>query len=164
MAKKCPKCNADNPKTATFCADCGTQLPSLEDIEVTETIETEEKNYDQAIDLFEQAYSMLPAQSDFDDLHAFFIFPLGSAYYRSGNLDKAKEEFERITEMTTGRMRDGDLYAKSFYMLGKIHEQQGNTAQAIEHYEKFLTLWKNADPGISEVEDAKKRVTGLKGE
>jgi cytochrome c-type biogenesis protein CcmH/NrfG len=54
------------------------------------------------------------------------------------------------------------MYAKSFYMLVKIHEQQGDTAKAIEHYEKFLDLWKNADPGIVEVEDAQKRMAGLK--
>jgi len=47
-------------------------------------------------------------------------------------------------------------------MLGKINEELGNTAKAIEHYEKFLDLWKDADPGIAEVEDAKKRVAGLK--
>ena len=46
-------------------------------------------------------------------------------------------------------------------MLGKIHEQQGNTAKAIKHYEKFLSLWKDADPGIAEVEDARKRLASL---
>jgi len=29
---------------------------------------------------------------------------------------------------------------------------------------KFLSLWKDADPGISEVEEAKKRVAGLKAQ
>jgi hypothetical protein len=37
-------------------------------------------------------------------------------------------------------------------------------SRAVEHYKKFLTLWKDADPGITEVEDAKKRVAGLRGE
>jgi serine/threonine protein kinase/Flp pilus assembly protein TadD len=36
---KCPKCNADNPDSSRFCADCGTQLSSIEDVKVTETME-----------------------------------------------------------------------------------------------------------------------------
>jgi len=39
---------------------------------------------------------------------------------------------------------------------------QFREAKAIEHYEKFLDLWKDADPGIAEVEDAKKRLAGLR--
>ncbi|NIM58914.1 MAG: hypothetical protein GTO16_08235 [Candidatus Aminicenantes bacterium] len=46
-------------------------------------------------------------------------------------------------------------------MLGKIYQENGLTEKAIEHYEKFLNLWKDADPGIPEVEDAKKRLAGL---
>jgi DNA-binding SARP family transcriptional activator len=49
-------------------------------------------------------------------------------------------------------------------MLSKIYEQMGEKAKAIEHYEKFLNLWKDADPGIAEREDVRKRLAGLKGE
>jgi len=49
-------------------------------------------------------------------------------------------------------------------MLGKICEQKGWEGKAIENYEKFLDLWKDADLGIPEVEDAKKRLAGLKSQ
>ncbi len=68
----------------------------------------------------------------------------------------------RISSLATGRIYYGDIYSKSFYMLGKIHEQQGDTAKAIEHYQKFPTLWKDADPGLPEVADARERVAGMK--
>jgi len=39
---KCPKCQADNPETKPFCADCGTPLPSPKEHRplVTETLQT----------------------------------------------------------------------------------------------------------------------------
>ena len=37
-------------------------------------------------------------------------------------------------------------------------EQRRRDGKAIEHYEKFLDPWKDADPGIAEVEDAMERV------
>ena len=40
--------------------------------------------------------------------------------------------------------------------------QKGYLPEAIEHYEKFIDLWKDANPGIAEVEDTKQRLAGLK--
>jgi len=34
--------------------------------------------------------------------------------------------------------------------------------KAIEYYKKFLDLWKDANPGITKVEEARERVAGLK--
>ena len=46
-------------------------------------------------------------------------------------------------------------------MLYDILQKKFNESTAIEHYEKFLSLWKDADPGIAEVEDARKRLEEL---
>ncbi len=40
MGVKCPKCQHENPDNLSFCGKCGTQLPSPEKVEVTETLET----------------------------------------------------------------------------------------------------------------------------
>jgi tetratricopeptide (TPR) repeat protein len=127
-------------------------------------IELKRENYSGAIELFKKAMSLLSFQSYPSQGQALFIDSLALAYYKSGDLERAREEYERITKLTTGRLFYGDIYAKSFYMLGKIYEQKGDKGKAIEHYEKFLDLWKDADHGIPEVEDAKKRLAGLKSQ
>ena len=126
--------------------------------------ELEKENYSKAIKYFKKAYSLVPAQSSLIENHVVFIYDLGLAYFKSGDLDKAQEEYERILAMTTGRLFFGDIYAKSFYMLAMIYEEQGNKTKSIEHYEKFLSLWMDADPGIPEVEDARRRMAGLKSQ
>jgi len=37
----------------------------------------------------------------------------------------------------------------------------GDKARAEENYNKFIALWFNADSNISEVRDAKRRLSGL---
>jgi tetratricopeptide (TPR) repeat protein/tRNA A-37 threonylcarbamoyl transferase component Bud32 len=114
-----------------------------------------------AIEHFNNAISLLPFQSAIYDHHVFFMGPLALAYYRSGDLDEAREEYKKITSLTTGRTIAGNIYAHSFYMLGKIYEEQDDKVKATENYERFLDLWKDADPGFPEVDDARKRLAGL---
>ncbi|NIM90161.1 MAG: protein kinase [Candidatus Aminicenantes bacterium] len=126
-------------------------------------IELEREDFSKAIENFKKAILLMPGESDPTiDEEALFIEPLALAYYKAGDLVKAQEECLKITQLTSGRLFFGGIYAKSFLMLGKIFEQKGWKGKAIEHYEKFLSLWKEADPGIPEVDDAKNRLAALK--
>lgn len=125
-------------------------------------IELKKENFSKATEYIKKGYSLMPEENDWIQNHALFLYPLGSAYFKSGNLDEAQQAYEKLVSMSTGRAWWGDLYARSFYMLGKIHEKQGSKSKAKEHYERFLDLWKDADPGIPEVEDARGRLAGLK--
>jgi tetratricopeptide (TPR) repeat protein len=124
-------------------------------------IELERANLSEAVKLLQEALSLLPAQSVASSDQALYIYPLANAYYANRDLDRAREEFTKITLLTLGREDYGDLYAKSFYMLGKIYDEQGNNLKAKEFYIKFLDLWKDADPGMPEVEDTKKKLAGI---
>jgi hypothetical protein len=42
------------------------------------------------------------------------------------------------------------------------NKQKDQEGKANYNYEKFLFLWKNANPGINEVEDARKILAGLR--
>jgi len=137
---------------------------------LTGLIESHNGNMTDALEYFEDALGLSPYPYEFDlefeyrlDM-APYLDSMAMVYVKVGDLDKAVEQFEKIQYLTLGRLFYGDIYAKSYYMLGKIFEQKGWQGKAIESYEKFLDLWKDADPGIAEVEDARERLAGLNGQ
>ena len=78
---------------------------------------------------------------------------LARVYQRKGELDKAIAEYERLVTFDPDLECRCLIHPVYYYRLAVLYEQKDNTIQAIENYEKFLDLWKNADPGIVEVDE-----------
>ncbi|MGD8538947.1 MAG: protein kinase [Candidatus Aminicenantes bacterium] len=86
---------------------------------------------------------------------------LARIYQKKGDLDKAIVEYERLLTNPKSEERWLLIHPKYHYRLAKLYEEKGQKGKAIKQYERFLDLWKDADPGIAEVEDARKRLAGL---
>jgi len=87
---------------------------------------------------------------------------LARAFQQKGEIDKSITEYEWLITFNANSKERRLIHPKYHYRLAKLYEEKGWKGKAIEHYEKFLDLWKNADPGIPEVNDARKRLAGLK--
>jgi tetratricopeptide (TPR) repeat protein len=87
---------------------------------------------------------------------------LARAYQQKGDSEKAIAEYERLITFDPNSKDRRLIHPKNHYRLAKLYEQKGWKGKATEHYEKFLDLWKDADPGIAEVDDARERLAGLK--
>jgi tetratricopeptide (TPR) repeat protein len=90
-------------------------------------------------------------------------FTLAEAYLESDRLGGAVAEFEKVlSRYDSNRALCALRAVKAHYLLGSAYEKSGWGKKAIEQYEKFLEIWKDADPGIPEIEDAKVRLAELK--
>jgi serine/threonine protein kinase/Flp pilus assembly protein TadD len=121
-------------------------------------IKLNQNDLPQAIQCFEQAASLDPSPEIAKDVE--LLDDLGSGYFKNGDMEKARGVYEKINSQLSSKW-NGDIYVKSVYMLGRIAERQGEKAKAAALYRKFLDLWKDADPGIPEVDDAKSRLGAL---
>jgi tetratricopeptide (TPR) repeat protein/predicted Ser/Thr protein kinase len=108
-----------------------------------------------AIDYFEKADKDAPTPS------FYRRYTLAKIYLQTGRLDEAVAELEKALSRYDGN-RLGIEAVKAYYLLGLAYEKSGWNKKAIEQYEEFLDIWKNADPGIPEVADAKERLKKLK--
>lgn len=123
--------------------------------------------FDQAIEVCKEAPSFVTPPGMHIQMFLRFNLPfikdvLARAYLKNGEIDKAIVEYERIITFDPKSQELFLIHPKYHYRLAKLYEQKGWKGKAIEHYEKLLDLWKDAGPGIAEVEDAKKRLAALR--
>jgi serine/threonine protein kinase/tetratricopeptide (TPR) repeat protein len=90
-------------------------------------------------------------------------FVLSKAYLESGRVGEAVAQLEKaLSRYDEARVIVPIWAAKAYYLLGLAYEKSGWSKKAIEQYEEFLEIWKDADPGIPEVEDVKERLKKLR--
>jgi tetratricopeptide (TPR) repeat protein len=120
-------------------------------------IEWSKGNFEFSLNEFEKLAQATP------DFWAHFT--LAEAYLKSDRLGEAVTQFEKVlSRYDYSRAFNGIRAVKAYYLLGLAYEKSGWNKKAIEQYEEFLEIWKDADPEIYEVEDAKERVKKLRVE
>jgi len=121
----------------------------------------ENRNLGLAEDFCSMSVAFLPSQHSDSDEHAVRYEALAEAYEANGDWTGAQRAYETIIDLTYGRMPWGAVYARSFYRLGQIYGRNGLHDKAQKAYTAFLDLWREADAGRPEVEDARRELKRL---
>ena len=91
------------------------------------------------------------------------LYPLyvrGEAYLAAHRGNEAANEFEKILSHR-GVVTNEPIGALAHLQLGRAYKMQGDTAKAKAAYQDFFTLWKDADPDIPVLRQAKAEYTKL---
>jgi tetratricopeptide (TPR) repeat protein len=86
---------------------------------------------------------------------------LARVYAKKGDVGKAIVEYERLFKQDVVADVTYLVHPLYHYRLGFLYERSGEVAKAKAQFERFLDLWKDADPGFPEVEDAREKLAGL---
>ncbi len=96
------------------------------------------------------------------DREAIDAYHFGKAYLEMGDAENAVNTLERdLTYLREEAFYSPYFSVRSHYVLGLAYERSGQKDKAATQYKKFLDIWKDADPGIPEIDDARKRLAAL---
>lgn len=117
-------------------------------------VEVAQKRYGEAINSFNMAASL-------GDL--LVNESLGYAFGKTGDLNKAAVKYQEFLQnhLLLGT-ESLESWILAHFELAKIFEQNGQPEEAIKYYERFLEIWKEGDPDLPVLIDAKKRLAKLK--
>ncbi len=87
----------------------------------------------------------------------------GIAYLRSGRVAEGTQLLERARGMQSFQNAFYPTWmVQVHYYLATAYESGGRSAEAMEEYEEFLRLWGEGDIFRNQVDDARRRLAGLK--
>jgi serine/threonine protein kinase/Tfp pilus assembly protein PilF len=86
---------------------------------------------------------------------------LARAYQKLGSLDKAIEVYRKLLRFDPSSQDRRMRIPVYYYRLARLYEEKGLKDQAAEQYRIFLDLWRDADPSLPDLGDAKKRLAAL---
>ena len=91
----------------------------------------------------------------------FPVFVRGEAYLAARRGSEAAAEFQKILDHR-GLVLNQPIGALAHLGLGRAYVLQGDIPKAKAAYQDFLTLWKDADPDIPVLQQAKAEYGKLK--
>jgi tetratricopeptide (TPR) repeat protein len=90
----------------------------------------------------------------------WILYVRGRGYLQSKQPDKAAAEFQRILDFR-GRQADSELIPLAQLQLARALVSKGDTGKARTAYQDFLAMWKDADPDIPVLKQAKSEYAKL---
>jgi DNA-binding winged helix-turn-helix (wHTH) protein/tetratricopeptide (TPR) repeat protein len=96
----------------------------------------------------------LPATGIYNWPNMYPVYERGEAYLAAHKGREAAAEFQKILDHR-GIVLNEPIGALAHLQLGRAYAMQGDTATSRAAYQDFLTLWKDADPDIPILKQAK---------
>jgi tetratricopeptide (TPR) repeat protein len=149
-------CAGDTNRSQTIANDLGKNSPLnavLNNYWLPTIRAAIELNHDRG----QQALELLKAASAYEVGSVGSLYPVyvrGEAYLKIRDGEKAAAEFQKIIEHRTV-VTNSVLGALAHLQLGRAYVISGNSTRAKAAYQDFLTLWKDADPDIPILMQAK---------
>ena len=122
------------------------------------------KNVTQAIDSLQSAvpYDLaIPPTAGALQLNLYPVYVRASAYLAAHRYLEAAAEFKKILEQR-GAVSNELIGALAHLGRGRAYAREGDLSRSRAAYQDFFALWKNADPGIARLVDAKAEYSSLK--
>lgn len=116
-------------------------------------VELAQGHYDQAVSLFKVAGQLRDGLAL--ECQAY-------ASRQAGNLDDAIGKYQEflLRDALGGEAQEPWILAH--YELGSLYEKKGRMDEAVKYYQKFLDIWREADPDLAILSEARQRLAGLK--